>query len=274
MSTFKKYAKKQFNRAKGYAKKRYTQKGAPLGLNMKNIAHDISMLKKVINAEKKHFGPLMLVNPYSVGQVSINGQGSTAFVATPGTNMVEGTGRENRTGNSVKAHAFNYDFQVIAQASQKNIATLIFELYRVPNQIIDVGSLGTILTCLSQVYVPNKWLGDGITYYDSNSSRNPDYFKDYKLVRRKIVRVIPDAQSNTYIKTFRVGYKPKGGLHQRYAKSPSGTISYQDGQLIWIVRCSNGNAGGSASTVTGAAETTAATGFDISCSMDMYFYDN
>lgn len=264
----RRFVRRVAKKAGGAIKRRYYNKKT--GLNVKQIVKDVNTLKKMVNAEKKHFGPLITADTRLLGQVNGNVGGSTIFGAVPQDAMVQGNGRSQRSGNSVKAHAFNYDFQITAQANQKNISYITLELYRVPNQVFGYATTTEINTLLSQLYVPNKWLGDGITHIDGTCSRNPDYFRDFRLVRKKVIRVAPDTQSNTWIKTFRIGYKPRN-LHQRYNDSNT----FLDGQLIWVARCSNGNSNiSTTSTLTGVAEAGVGTGFSIMCAIDMYYYDN
>lgn len=108
MANFKakarKYVKKQVRRAGKAIKKRYVAKGG--NLKVGQIAKDVMMLKRLVNAEKKRttLGSTSFEAAHFTGQVNGNSSGHRIVDISPSA-INQGNGYNERNGNSIKLHS-------------------------------------------------------------------------------------------------------------------------------------------------------------------------
>lgn len=261
----KKSIKKVVRKTANAAGKRYYSKTD--GLRVGNIIKDVALLKKMVNAEKKHYGPYAVVDGVlTVGQISQDSSGALAVDMTPA--IVQGATRSTRNGNSIKMHSAHFVIQLTGQINQSNKTKCIIEFWKVKN---DVG-LSTA-TALSQLFNHDPFISDGtaLSVFDYQSGRDPDYFNDWVKIGSKLVVFNPDSVSGqTMIQTVNMGVKFRN-FHMRW--NDSGLLT--DGQIFMTIRCDTGNSSTVASTLaTKVSQTGASTGINIRYGYDYYFYDN
>lgn len=273
MTKFKRYVKRQSRRA-WKAIKKFTGDRYGRGANqiirkgIPQMVKDINMLKSVINSEKLRINlSSSATSPSSIGQINGNAPGYQVLDITP--NPTQGDGYNNRTGSSIRLHSSNIKFMFHQQASTMSPLRFRIELYEV------VGNTNTTLGAVSEIYSANPFTG----MIDYNSSRNPDYFKDYKLLRTRRFTMPLDPASvsaQTMVKDVRIGMKYRS-RHVRWDKNTSVVTS---GQLIMVILCDTGNASnGTAPTISPYNSATVPiqginTGALMSYYIDHYYYDN
>lgn len=147
---------------------------------------------------------------------------------------------------------------------------------KVKIQLVQV--LGYPFTTITDVYnkfiTPNLFITNGLSQtpvFDVNSSRDPDYFREYKVLRTKIVYLAPDSLSGVInVKQFAIGLKP----YNYHIKTNDNTTSVSSGQMFMIITADRGNSGGTASTLNGLSIAAASTGANLLWNATYYFYDN
>lgn len=253
----KKMGKKALRAGARFARKRYLTNGG-LGRAVK----DIQMLKKIVNSEKKFFN-YKSTSATAVGQVSGNSNAGLYLDVTP--LPTQGVTRSTRNGASLKLASQYYRFQIVQQSATVSPIKIRMQLYHV------VGAANNINVGVAQgeIYSANPFNG----LVDFHSARNPDYFRDYKLLRQRTLTLPTDPQSATLmLKEAAFGMKYKSH-HVRFS-GDSQTVT--QGQLILCIQCDNGNCS-TTTAYTGAASipvTAINTGFTVQWSVDSYFYDN
>lgn len=260
-STFRKYAR----RAQRAVKKRYVKKGGKL--NEKRIIKDVKFLKSVLNSEKKRY----TINNSSatpLGQVSGNINGGLALDITPLPQ--QGTGFSTRNGSSIKLHSSYLQFQFYHQA--QTVAPIRVKIY-----IFEIkGATQAPITNVSSSFLsvnPFIYAGNSpaVAIYDYNSARNPDFMKQYRLIKVKTATVPADTLSTQpMIKDVKIGLKYKN-LHTRFS-ADSQTVT--SGQLCCLIVTDCGNSGTTASSVALIPATGATTGLSVNYNFVHYFYDN
>lgn len=244
------------------AKRRYFTKGG-MGRAMK----DIAFVKSVVNAEKKR---LDLISGASslVGQVSGNSTGNVVYDITPVP--AEGLTYSTRNGASIKLHTSFIQLQFTQQTACHSAIRLKIMIVQV------LGSPQTTGTINSQIMLPNQWIQNqnSVSVYDYMSLVNPDYRGQYKIIRTKYVSIPADNYSGQVrLKDVKIPikYNRGKGHHVRYAGD---TTTVANGQLFMLIYADNGNSLGSASTLTGIANTAASTGLSWNYDIKHYYYDN
>lgn len=229
------------------------KKGVP------QMVKDINYLKSVINSEKLRL-TYNTPTPQAFGQVNGNVTAIHQFDITP--NPSQGDGYNNRTGSSIKLHSTNIAFQFSQQASA--ISGAKFKIYIV--QII--GSPEPLATTAANFFIANPFN----TVVDINSSRNPDYFKNYKVLRTKTVRLSSDSTTSmTAMKSIRLGLKYKSH-HVRWDKNSNTVITA--GQIVMFIVADSGNMSGSTVSTLEVPVKATNTGAFVQYAYDHYYYDN
>lgn len=258
--TWQGYAKKQARRAwkagKRFVKKRYLSKGG-----MKNVIKDVAMIKKIVNSEKKYFN-YKSTSAVAVGQVSGNSNAGLYLDTTP--LPTQGSTRSTRNGASIKLASQYYRFQIVQQSATSSPIRIRIQLY----QVIGAANNINVGVAQGEIYSSNPFNG----LVDFNSARNPDYFRDYKLLRQKFITLPTDPQaSSLMLKELAFGMKFKSH-HVRFS-GDSQTVT--QGQLILCVQCDNGNCSTTtASTTANIPNTIINSGITVQWTIDSYFYDN
>lgn len=265
MAAVKKYVKKQAKRAGKYLKKRYTTKKG--SLNVKQIVKDVQMLKNVINAEVKRTGDQY--HQSSVGQINGTGSGHYVYDISP-TMLTLGTAYNQRTGNSIKLKSGYINLQFIQQSATNQNVRGIVEIYMRKQDTVG------IVAYANQLFNPTAFVTGGVgSVIDYNSTRNPDYFNDYIMIRRKHFNVPGDALNPSINRTANVklpiSFAKKNGQHCRW--DTSGT--YTDKQFCVVVRLDSGNLSSLTAGTWGRVPTNAVnTGLDLGLQFEWFYYDN
>lgn len=261
--------KSTFAKRVGRVVKRRYFRGRGFGKpNLSTMAKDVSMLKGLINAEKKR----LLQNSsttQTIGQVSGNNSGYYALDFTP--QIAEGVTYNTRNGSSVKWTSSYLQFQMSHQSS--TVARVRYEIH-----IVKV--LGTtfanIATLVSQYLTPNQFIynqnGGAASIYDLASSRNQDYFKNFRCLRKIKGSLEPDnISSQPVIKTFSIGMK----YQDHHIKYNLDTTTVTNGQVVILIFTDSGNTSGStACTLQGVPSTAVNTGLLYNYNFTHYFVDN
>lgn len=273
----KRVAKRAYNSPAGKAVRKVTRQryGTWRRPNVSAITRDVSMLKNMINAEKKRFDICSVSSATQLGQYAWNGTtNSNAYfqldiTPTPSQGLTAST----RNGASIKLTSSYMQFMLYQQSATAHPMKFIFEIYLTKGQPQAVNS-----TTAFQVYAGNQWIANeqsGTAIIDYNSERQQDYFGQYKCLYRKVVSMAPDSTSSmTSIKNVKIPIKWFGGKGHHIRYVGDGT-TVANGQLVLYIRCDSGNAGGTAGGITNAAPVTAAnTGAQLQYDIKHYFYDN
>ena len=128
-------------------------------------------------------------------------------------------------------------------------------------------------TFVTQMLNLNTFVNGGFAIYDYNSSYNPDYFKEWKLIREKKFTFKPDNITNQNMITtlsFGIKYNRGKGHVIQYSKD---TTTVTDGQIIMLILVDNGNIGASACTYTNVSNTAANTGLNLNYNIEHYYTD-
>lgn len=271
MATWKGYAKRQGKRA-WKAIKRYTGNRYGRGFNqivkkgIPQLTKDVQLLKSVINSEKLRYTiASSATTPANVAQINGNAAGHHTIDVTP--QPTQGDGYNNRTGSSIRLHSSNFQFLFTEQSN--TMSDLRFKLIMFEVQ----GNSTTAATAISEMFLANPFTG----IVDYNSARNPDYFKDYKVLKQKFVKVPMNPASlagQFAIKPVRFGMKYKS-RHVRWDKNTSVVTS---GQIFIVIFCDVGNFGAASTTAPYTNATIPVqgtlTGAQLMYNIDHYYYDN
>lgn len=264
---FKKYLKRQAKRAGRALKRRYFKGKGYGNPKIGQMVKDVAVLKRMVNAEKKRFQITALSQP--MGQVfGAVGQGMYIQDVTP--IPAQGTTSITRTGNSIKLHSTFYKLQFFQMGSA--VSPMKGEVLWIK---VTGAYTSTPATFVSNMFQLNPFVlnAGSPVIIDYNSDYNPDYFRTFKVIRRKPLYFPADPYStNQQIKTINVGCKYKNH-HVRYTADGSTTPSA--GQILMIIRFDNGNMSTTtASTLTNVVQTAANTGVYMNMNCYHYYYDN
>lgn len=208
--------KRRYFRGKGYRNPKINQ-----------MAKDVMFLKRMVNPEKKRWNTNTLGGTLSVGQVNGNSSGDYAVDMTPAPNV--GTAYDQRVGNSIKYQAAHYAFQFKHMSSTEQKVRLKICFYR------NMGVATSASAIDGQVLLANPFVTGG-SVYDFCSSRNPDYFKTYRLVKTKYVTLDQDDfTSQAVIKTVTFGIR--WGHHIKWNAAGSNS----EGQVLMSIVADSGN---------------------------------
>lgn len=257
----KSLVKRAIGAAGKFVKNRYASKN--YGSNIKNIISDVNMMKNLMNVEKKRFTSLVIESP--VGQVSANANGFGYHDLTPLPE--QGVTYQTRNGASIKLTSMYLQFQFYHQtntSASMRIVIYIVKCIGRANQTVD-NAVTEFLNMNPFINFPTP------TIYDLNCSRNPDYFKEYAVIKKKYVTLRPDQIVNQqYVTDVVIPLKFKNH-HIRYDKDSSTATG---GQIYMFVLADSGNRAATASTLTGIPIKAALTGALYSMNVTSYYVDN
>lgn len=241
---------------------------------LKRIASQVKSLTSQVNAEKKHFGPVIMAD--------LDGASTIPFGLTNGTNadgggsiidlrpvIAEGTGRDERIGNSVKLHSMCLKIVVAGQSAQSMNSKMTFEIYKVNGNRPYEGTNRGFNILGKDLFKP-----DPLTLlFPPDATRNPNYFKQFSLVRR-ITKYTPQDNGGTsnFVSSFKIPLKFKN-YHLRWDD-----VGNQLTQMVLVIRANNGNRSVATASLVGQAalglNTAVNTGFVCNVIADYYYYDN
>ena len=170
------------------------------------------------------------------------------------------------TGSSVKWASSHLNFQFGAQDSTVYSGMrLKIQLIRIQGQ-----ALSLVSDILGKFIMPNPFVNGG-TVYDMNSDRDPDYFRNYRVIMTKIVTVPPDTVG-TDIPVKQVKFGVKFGHHIRCDNNVPTVAS---GQVVLLITADRGNhSTNTASTLNGISIPNFNRGIRFQYGFTHYFYDN
>lgn len=240
-------------------------------MNMKKIANAVAR----INCEKKE--SVSYVAALSHGQIYTDGT-STVGSGHYLTNGVflgpnNGTTDTTRVGDEISITGIYSQFQFAQQANttQKIKGKIYFFSPRLGSSLASV-AVGNFLNPNSFLYGAS---GNVNNIYDTMSSRNMDYIKDFKVLRVKNFTVSPDLASTTQKMgtTVKCGIKFKNPWKIRW--NSAGSIV--NGQIWMLVVFDSGNSGstavGAGGNTTGIFKTDVQSGVDWSYYAKTYYID-
>lgn len=262
------YAKRYAKKAKKAVKRRYFKGGKYRKPNVYTMAKDISLLRGMLNSEKKAITVTTGAgNSYPLGQVNQNQSGHFIVGWTPV--IPQGTQSNQRIGTQVKLSSFHMDLQLWSQGSAISGNKFILEIWDVLGQ-----AQGSLTDFMSDVYTPNSFTTGGVSVYDLTSNRNVDNFKNYRCVYRKRLYLPPeDASGQVSMRTFQCGKKyGKDGKIIRWESPNSPTVTA--GQQVMTIRADQGNSNVNASTIGGIPTQQPYTGAWLKYNITHYYIDN
>lgn len=222
---FKKFVKRAVRKVGKAVKKRYTNKKG--GVKLSQLVRDVALVKRSLNVEKKHIQSAVTAN-IDIGQTNgITDTGQAFFDVSPA--IVQGVGYSNMTGNSVKV----VSCAIFGQVKQMSAAQHPMRI-----KICLCKSLGQPQT-MTSIQSANKLFDVNplTSVTDYNSSRNVNYFKDFKIIKTQYVYLMPDPTSGELIiKNFK--FLMKMTLHMKWNQN---TTTLTDGQLFIACFSDSGN---------------------------------
>lgn len=254
-----KVARKGMRKAGQAIKKRYYGKGK---LNVAKIVNDVSLIKRMINAEKKTIS-INLQNQV-FGQLLGNSAGYHSNDVTP--IPIQGAGGSQRNGNSIKICSWHMTAQVIQQASAVGATHYKMFMFHIKGD-----PLSSPATFVNEHWNTNNFVGGGGQIVDYNSQLNPTEYNNARLLFFKTFTIQPDAiTGQTGFRTINVGGKLQH--HVRY-NGDANTIN--SGQIYLVILADSGNCSPTVvSTLTNVPQTAVSTGCTLNYHLRWYYYDN
>lgn len=140
---------------------------------LSNIAKDISMLKHLVNVEKKKTD-VTLSTPTGIGQFQQTSLATTGcFVQRLTPTIAQGVASNQRTGNSLKLVSAMVNMNFVQQTSNADSMKLKWYIINVPEEDMGLSDVE------NKFFEENPFSG----VIDYNSSRDPEYFTQFKVVR-------------------------------------------------------------------------------------------
>jgi len=250
MPGFRKYAKKvarggaKFARKVGKnVRKRYSGKSA-----IPNLLHDVTMLKKLVNVEKKRYD-MTSSQAFSFGQT--NGAGVTGAICAALSPVVpQGLTGSTRNGNSFKLVSACLDMYFNQSVNATNGGKIRWFLFMRKDNAVDL--LGN--PALAQLLEPNPFSA----VIDYHSSRDAEFFTAYKVIKQGTVNLATDSLTNQ-ISYAQRKIPLKMSYHQKFNTDASTTTTKNKFFLGFTMD-------------TGDA--TALTGAQVQWNMRWYYTDN
>lgn len=251
---------KTFKKVKRAVQNRYISKKSGYKPKIGRMLKDITNIKEMLNTEKKRF--TLAPSGAFIAQVNANASGHHIMDITP--NITQGTGYENRTGNSVKLTSMFLQFQFNTQANMTRGIKVQMYFIKIEGQSVLPNDL------LNKFINPNLFI-TGASIYDVNAQRNPDYFKNYRVIRRHNVYIPPDDYSGqSGYKNVNLGFKLSHHL-----KWNANTSAITNGQILLLCVADNGNhSAATFSTLSNVYETSPQTGVTMNMNFSYYYVDN
>lgn len=179
---FRKRLRKVAKKVVKYAKKRYGSKGG-----RSRLVKDVAMLKHLVNVEKKRFDVTQSTSQ-AVGLLNTAGV-SGAYSTTITPYPLEGVTQGARIGNSIKIVSACMDVGFAQQSATVNKIKLRW--YIVCRE--DNGFNYTASTSLNQFLEVNPIS----TVNDYFSSRDPEYFSAFRVIKQGVVSLGSDTVTNS-----------------------------------------------------------------------------
>ena len=254
----KKYIKKTAKKVFRAVKKRYTTQTG--GLRIKQVVKDVAMLKSLVNVEKKSIQTIEL-GDFTVAQCDGNNSGSIFSYICP--EISQGNGYNQRSGNEVKLVSMCIKGQVKQQTFQRHPTRLKITVFKIIGQVPAISSLVTYDTKFYELNPLN-------TLVDFNSSRNVDYFKNFRVLSTKYVTIPAEATSGEQmIKDFSIIMKLN-----HHVKWDKDTTTISNGQIVMCITADSGNKSTTVTSTLNVPITAVSTGNIINYYTKFYYVDN
>lgn len=244
----------------------YGRRGLRFGKNsVSKLAKDVMMIKSRLNVEKKFVDGD--VTTASVGAVNINNPGYYAVDITP--TIPQGTGENQRIGNSVKLTGFHQKYNFIGQTGCYQNRRLKIMMI----QTTDVTSTNDQI--IEDMFDENPLTGN-IDYFS-----NPNYSnmkRAHKVIARKTYTVRGDSTSG--LATSTTASRPLGdcqfGNKMQHLTRFEGNAanSPKDQRYLILIFCDYGNRNGSSGSNAGSLVNTGNSGLDIQHHYKWWLVDN
>jgi len=221
----KKYVKKVAKKAGGMVKKRYFKGAGYSRPNLATMVRDLALVKRSLNVEKKHIQSV-ISNNIDIGQTNANvNSGFSVVDITPV--ITQGVGYDQMTGNSVKLVSMALSLQIKQQSATAHPMKVRMVIVKTRGTPVAAGTFGTNFYDVNPI--------TGLT--DFNSERNTNFFRDYQVVKSKILYLQPDPTSGEImLNNYKVIMKMNH--HLKYNQN---TTTLTDGQLLVGFFCDSGN---------------------------------
>lgn len=223
-SSFRTYARKQWTRGKRFARRRYTTKRGSLKVGQ--IAKDVTMLKNLINTEKKY-----VQFDYTADFARTTTGGASGHVIQPLLTLSQGNTAGTRNGNRVKMTCLQYSIFVTPQTNTTMAHN--YEIYFLmhkgdtPDSALTTGTSGTLVTTFLDP--------DNGSYYTSRSLREIEHFNDWVVLKR-IRRTLTADESST---TGTQGLEHKGYIKLNHHLMFEGATTSPIRNQLYILLVSN-----------------------------------
>jgi len=193
-----KKAKRGYRKASKFVKK-VNRHPVTKGLaRVAKLASNVQMLMHLANIEKKRFDRTQTV-PQAVAQLATTGiSGQFAVILTPTPS--QGVSGTTRVGNSIKVVSGCLDMQFHQQSGAINDIKIKWYLVCRPDNAANY----TPTTAIAEFFEPNPFSGVN----DYWSSRDPEFFSAFKVIKSGVVDLKQDAITNgNSIKQIKVPLK-------------------------------------------------------------------
>lgn len=234
-------------------------------LQVNKIVRDVATLKRMINAEKKVSS--INLDAQVFGQVLANSAGYHSNDITPVPS--QGSGYNQRNGNSIKICSWHMTAQVIQQSSASQAVNYKMYIFSIKGDPVSSPA-----TFVGEHWNTNNFVklaGVNGQIVDYNSQLNPVRYNDAKLVYFKSFRIAPDAT------TGQVGFRTLniGGKFQHHVRYDNDSNTVTSGQLVMVILADSGNCSTSTlSTLSNIPTGTTNTGCNLNYHLRWYYYDN
>lgn len=246
-----------------YPKRRvYKKTGYKPKASVSTLKRKVYQLSSTLKPEKKH--KTVSAAGLLVGQINVNASAYGAYDITP--LCASSTTYGGRSGSRIRLVSSYIQMQLFGQGSTtSNIRGRILVFKTSTPQT----SPGTFVANMLNY---NSFAGGGFSIVDYNSSYNPDFFRDWKLIREKKFMYRPDNITNqNMILSLAVPLKyNKGKGHVIQYNKDSNTLV--DGQILMVILLDNGNVG-AVSTLTNVPIIAANTGLNLNYNVEHYYTD-
>lgn len=261
---YKKILKRAAKKVGRVLKRRYFKGKGYMNPKIGQMVQDVKFLKSIVNAEKKRY-TTSTTTPLLVGQVNGNVTGHQVFDMTPLPG--QGTGYNNRTGNSIKWVSTHFTFQFTHQTAADQAIAIDIYMVKTVGRVYTTSS-----NFVAEFMNPNPFVNAGVSVWDTNASRQPETFKNFIVLRKKRVYLPADNISGqAVVKTVNVGLK----LKNHHVRWSTDNTSVTDGQIWCFFVASCGNISAVASTLNSAVPVkTAFSGASFNYVQTNYYYDN
>jgi len=256
----------------GGAKRRYGIGKGKGGIKIDAIAKDLMMIKSRLNVEKKEKREVEITSG-KVAQVynDLNGYWFQDITPTLG----QGTGADERVGNSLKMTGCNLNFQFIGQANALTGRKIKIGLYRVRDPSLGPSDYSTDIT--TDVFDSNPLTGlldfNAAKAYRTSKNDGIACIREKTVYLGKVQTYVgagPGADFESSYKTMNFPVKLNDLI--RYEQDndnlPNGF------RYVIIVRADCGNSGGSNSNIQNIPVTTNNTGVTFRMGQRWWYVDN